>query len=267
MRRLLVAAAFSLATLTVLAPAMAPLSAQQGLNLPGGGLKPPPPAPIRPYQTVAVTPPAPYNDPSFIAFRKQLADVIANKNRAALAAMIVPQNFFWIQDRDLADKRKAGIDNLAKAIDLGADDDSGWQSLNGYANEPTAAALSQQKGIICAPAEPTIDPKAFEELGKATGTDPSEWGYPTNGGVDAHATAQSSSPVIEKLGMVLIRVLPDSSQPTNPDEPYLLHIATPSGKSGYVDAQMLSPLGGDEMCYSKDASGWKIAGYLGGAAQ
>ena len=59
---------------------------QQGLNLPGGGLKPPPPPPIKPYQSVAVTPPAPFNDPSFVAFRKQLADVAANKDRAALAS-------------------------------------------------------------------------------------------------------------------------------------------------------------------------------------
>jgi hypothetical protein len=267
MRRPLIIAALSLATLAISVPAAAPGFAQQGLTLPGGGLKPPPPPPITPYQPVAVTPPAPYNDASFITFRKQLADVVAKKDRAALAHMIVAQNFFWVQDRDLADKRKAGIDNLAKAISLDAKDGSGWDVLNGYANEPTAAEPPQQKGIVCAPAEPAIDPKAFEALGKATGTDPSEWGYPTNGGLDVHAAGQSNSPVIEKLGMTLVRVLPDSSQPTNPNEPFLLHIATPSGKTGYVDAQELSPLGGDEMCYTKDASGWKIAGYIGGVSQ
>ncbi len=267
MHRPLIVAASSLAALTMLALAAAPGWAQQGLTLPGGGLKPPPPPPITPYQSVAVTPPAPYNDASFAAFRKQLADVAAKSDRGALARMIVAQNFFWVQDRDLADKRKAGIDNLAKAINLDAKDGSGWEVLNGYANEPTAAELAQQKGVLCAPAEPTIDPQAFEALGKATGTDPSEWGYPNNGGLDVHVAAQSNSPVIEKLGMILVRVLPDSSQPTNPNEPLLLHVATPSGKSGYVDAQGLSPLGGDEMCYSKDASGWKIAGYLGGASQ
>ena len=40
--------------------------------------------------------------------------------------MIVVKNFFWVQDHDIADKRKAGIDNLAKAIDLDAKDGSGW---------------------------------------------------------------------------------------------------------------------------------------------
>ena len=200
MRRQHFAAALSLATLMIVALAAAPLFAQQGLSLPGGGLRPPPAPPIKPYQPVAVTPPAAYNDSSFVAFRKQLADVVVKKDRTALAPMIVAQNFFWVQDRDLADKRKAGIDNLAKAIDLDAKDGAGWDALNGYANEPTAAELPERKGILCAPAQPTIDAKAFEALGQATGTDPSEWGYPTNGGVDVHAAAQSNSPVIEKLG-------------------------------------------------------------------
>ncbi|HUI14206.1 MAG TPA: hypothetical protein VL048_12140 [Xanthobacteraceae bacterium] len=266
MRPPLFAAGLSLAVLVIVALA-SPVVAQQGLNLPGGGLKPPPPPPIKPYQPVVVKPPAAYNDPGFVAFRKQLADVAAKKDRAALAHMIVAQNFFWVQDRDLADKRKSGIDNLAKAINLDAKDGSGWDVINGYANEPTAAELPEQKGVVCAPAAPGIDAKAFQVLGEATGTDPSEWGYPTNGGVDVHAAAQSSSPVIEKLGMILIRVLPDSSQPTNPDQPFLLHVATPSGKTGYIDAQALSPLGGDEMCYTKDAGGWKIAGYVGGVSQ
>ncbi len=267
MRRPLVVAALSLTAVMTATLAAAPVAAQQGLNLPGGGLQPPPPPPIKAYQPVAVVPPAADSDPDFVAFRKQLADVVAKKDRAALAHMIVAQNFFWVQDHDLADKHKAGIDNLAKAINLDAKDGSGWDVLNGYANEPTAAELPEQKGVLCAPAGPTIDSKAFQALIESTGTDPAEWGYPTNGGVDVHAQAQSNSPVIEKLGMTLIRVLPDSSQPTNPDQPFLLHVATPSGKSGYIDAQQLSPLGGDEMCYTKDAGGWKIAGYVGGMSQ
>jgi len=50
---------------------------------------------------------------------------------------------------------KPAIDNLAKAINLDAKDGSGWDVLNGYANEPTAAEpWPQQKGILCAPATP-----------------------------------------------------------------------------------------------------------------
>jgi hypothetical protein len=263
MRRPLLAAALGFATFMFL-----PVSgfAQQGLPMPPNGFKPPPAAPVKPYQTVAVTPPVPMSDPGFVALRKQIGDVAAKKDRAGLAKLLVAQNFFWVQDKDLADKKKSSIDNLAKAIDLDAKDGSGWDTLAGYANEPTAAESPQQKGVFCAPADPTIDAKALEALGKATGTDPSEWGYANKDGVEVHATAKPNSPVIEKLGVYLVRVLPDTGQGAGPNDPLFLHIAAPDGKTGYADAQQISPLGSDQMCYSKDAGGWKIAGYYGGTS-
>jgi hypothetical protein len=262
-RRLLGALAFAAG---LAAFAQQPGFAQQG-QLPLPGFRPPPPAPIKPYQTVAVTPPAALNDPSFTTFRNQLGEVAAHKDRAALAKMVVTQNFFWMQDKNLADPHKSGIDNLAKAIELDAPDDSGWQILGGFATEPSAAESPQQPGVFCAPADPKLDPSALEALAKATQTDPSEWGYPNQNGVEVHAAAQSSSQVIEKLGANLVRVLPDTSPPANPNQPFFLHVATPSGKAGYVDAQSVSPLGGDQICYSKQGDAWKIAGYLGGAVQ
>ena len=102
---------------------------------------------------------------------------------------------------------------------------------------------------------------------KATQSDPSEWGYPAKAGVEVHAAAQPSSPAIDKLGMNLVRVLPDTNPPANPNDPFVLHIATPAGKSGYVDGQSISPLGSDQICYTKQGGAWKIAGYLGGAVQ
>jgi hypothetical protein len=252
---------------SVMAFAAGPLSAQQGqLPLPPGGFKPPPPAPIKSYQAVPVTPPPALSDPSFVAFRKQLADITAHKDRAGLAKIVVAQNFFWMQDKNLADPRKSGIDNLAKAVDLGAADDSGWQVLAGFAGEPSASESPQQPGVFCSPADPNVDMSALEAIIKATQTDASEWGYPNKSGTEVHAAAQPSSPVVEKLGMNLVRVLSDTSPPANPGESFFLHVATPSGKTGYVDAQMISPLGGDQICYTKQAGAWKITGYVGGAA-
>ena len=170
-----------------LAAAPAPVLAQGQQKPQILPLKPPPPPPIKPYTPVAAKPPVPYDDAAFVAFRKQLADVAAKKDRAALAKLVVAQGFFWIQDKDIADPKKPGIDNLAKAIDLAAKDGSGWATLGGYGNEPTAAELPDHKGVFCAPADPTIDPQAFEALGEATQTDPSEWGYPLKDGVEVHA--------------------------------------------------------------------------------
>ena len=255
----------------VFAAAFAAFAEQPGLTQQGQsvlpGFKPPPPPPIKPYQTVAVTPPTALNDQSFTAFRNELGEVATRKDRAALARMVVTQNFFWMQDKNLADPRKSGTDNLAKAIELDAPDGSGWQILGGFATEPSAAESPQQPGVFCAPADPKLDSSALEALAKATQTDPREWGYPNQSGVEVHAAAQPSSQVIEKLGANLVRVLPDTSPPANPNEPFFLHVATPSGKAGYVDAQSVSPLGGDQICYSKQGGAWKIAGYLGGAVQ
>jgi hypothetical protein len=263
MRRAVFASSLTLAALLAVAliSETGVAQAQQPM-LPG--FKPPPPAPVKPYKPLTVTPPAPLNDATFQAFRQQLADVAAKKDRAELAKMIVAQGFFWLQDKDVANKSKPGIDNLAKAVDLDAKDGSGWETLTGYAADPTGEELPDHKGVICAPADPTIDPKAFEALGKATQTDPSEWGYPLQDGVEVRSAAKPDASVVEKLGLYLIRVLPDSTPPQDPNAPAFLHVALPDGKTGFVGADSIAPLGGDQMCYTKDGGNWKIAGYMGG---
>ena len=158
MRRPLVASIFVLSFIS-----LAAAQAQQQQILP---LKPPPPAPIKPYTAVAATPPQPYNDPGFQDFHKQLAEIAAKKDRAALAKLVVAQGFFWVQDKDLANKSKPGIDNLAKAIDLDDKDGSGWDALASFASDPTASELPDHKGVFCAPADPKIDSKAFQALGR-----------------------------------------------------------------------------------------------------
>ncbi len=236
---------------------------QQGLP----NLKPPPAAPVKPYKPLAITLPTPYDDASFAAFRKQLAEVAQKKDRAALGKLVVGQGFFWLQDKDVADKHKSGLDNLARAIDLDAKDGSGWDTLAAYAEEPTAMPAFERQGVICAPANPAIDPKGFQTLIESTKTEPPEWGYPTKDGIEVRDAAQPNAPVIDKLGLALVRVLPDSAPPDDANQPAFLHVATPSGKAGFVPADAIAGLGGDEICYSKDANGWKIAGYYGGAGQ
>jgi hypothetical protein len=222
------------------------------------------PAPPKPYKTVPVTLAQPYNDPSFDAFRKQLADIANRKDRAALGRLIA-NNFFWMGEKgDKANKKKSGIDNLAAAIELDAKDGSGWQTLAAAANENTLEPIPERKGIMCSPANPTFDEKVAEQVAKDTGTDPGDWGYPTKDGVDVHAAAKADSPVLEKLGLHLVRVMPEEppSGAQSQDSPFV-RVVTPSGKVGYASEEFLSSLDSDQMCYVKDASGWKIAGYAG----
>lgn len=66
--------------------------------------------------------------------------------------------------------------------------------------------------------------------------------------------------MIEKLGLYFVRVIPETRSASAAYQ----RIATPAGKTGYVSIDAIAPVGGDQICYAKDAAGWKIAGYIGG---
>ncbi|RAI41162.1 hypothetical protein, partial [Rhodoplanes roseus] len=256
---------------------------------PGPGPGPPAqPSPPRPYSSIAVTPPAQSADPSFSAFRQQLGEIAGRKDRVALAGLVAP-GFFWLADRgDKADRKKAPIDNLARAIGLDGADADGWELLTHAAAEPTLKAFPPKTGVVCAPAAPTLDDKAFEQLLKSSRTDVFDWAWPATSSLPVRSGAAADAPVVETLGSVLVRVLPDEAPPGAPGAPGAqpaggpapaagapavqpgpgavppLKVVTPSGKIGWVSADAVQPLVSDQLCYVKDASGWKIGGYLGG---
>ena len=93
-----------------------PPGAQQkpGQPLPPPGGKPAPQQPAAaapaPYQPVAITAPKPIADPSFEAFRNQIAEVAKRKDKKALAALVSP-TFFWMGEKgDKADKKKPMVE-------------------------------------------------------------------------------------------------------------------------------------------------------------
>jgi hypothetical protein len=249
---IVVAAAIAISGATARAQAPAPAPSQA-----------PPQVTPGPYKAVPIVLPVPVPDPSFEPFRKQLADIAKRKDRAALARL-VSATFFWIpEDADVADKSKPGIDNLAKAIGLDGKDALGWDAISGYAVEQTAMADPQRQGVLCSPGEPSFDEKAADELANATHTDASDWGYPTKNGIEVRATAQANAPVVDKLGLHLVRVMPDDS-PANVVTATFVKVMTPNGKVGYVPIDSVLPLVGEQICYIKEGNAWKIAGYLGG---
>ncbi len=220
------------------------------------------PAPPKPYKPIAVTLAQPYADPSFAAFRKQLSDIASRKDRPALARLVA-SNFFWIGEQgDKADKKKSSIDNFAAAIELDAKDGSGWEALIAAAKEATLEPVPERKGIMCGPASPAFDEMAADRLAKDTGTDPSDWGYPNKPDVEVHAAPQANSPVVDKLGQNLVRVMPEqpAAGAADQDSPFI-RIVTPAGKIGFVLEELISSLDSDQLCYVKEATGWKIAGY------
>jgi hypothetical protein len=261
MPRHVIAGAAIAAALVVLLFAPDRSMAQVPLPTPPRGFPPPPPPPIKPYQQVATAPALPFADPGQQALRKGLAEAVQRKDRAALARLIATHGFFWIQDRDLADPAKPGVDSLAKAVGLDAPDGSGWDVLAVYAADPTAAEMPQRKGIFCSPSPPRFDPPALIDLFSKTQIDPSEWAYPFADGTEVRAAPQPNAPVIDKLGMYFVHVLPDDTA-----QPPFVHIALPSAKTGYILVTAIGGLAVDQICYTKESGAWKIAGYIGGNA-
>jgi hypothetical protein len=263
---LLLAAAPALSQGQLPRPGQLPPAGGQGAPPPQRGPAAPPQqpaaAPVKPYKPVSITAPAAVADPSFEAFRKQLGAIAEKKDRKALAGLVVP-NFFWMGEKgDKADKKKPGVENLAKAIQLDGKEAPGWELLGGAAADPTGSAFPDRKDTICSPADPTFNPQELEALAKATGTQEGDWAFPTQAGLEVHSGPQPNSPVVEKLGLHFVRVMEDNA-PGSQQSP-MLKVVTPSGKTGFVPAEALSPLGSDQLCFSKEASGWKISGFIGG---
>jgi hypothetical protein len=222
----------------------------------------PPVAPPAPYTVLTVAPPKPYSDPSLAAFRKDLAAIAQKKDRAALAKLVTVQGFFWLQEDGNAAGKKTGIEALATALSLAAKDGSGWETLAEFAADETAQPYPDRPYTVCAPAGPEFNTQELEKLAETTKTDIGDWGFTATDGVEVHATAAQNAPVIEKLGMHFVRVMPDTAPNASQD---FMRIVAPSGKVGFVAAETINPLGSDQLCYGKDASGaWKIVGMIGG---
>lgn len=248
----------------------APPAAPQGQKGAPQGQKGAPPqqqaqpavAPPAPYTVVAVAPPKPNTDPGLVAFRKELVAVAQKKDRPALAKLVLVQGFFWMKESGNAAGKRTGIDALATALSLAAKDGSGWDSLSEFASDETAAVYPDRPNTVCSPAGPEFNPQDLEKLADATKTDIGDWGFTSADGVEVRAAGQQNSPVIEKLGMHFVRVMPDTAPNASQE---FMRIVTPGGKVGFVAAETIHPLGSDQLCFGKDAGGaWKIVGMVGG---
>jgi len=237
--------------------------APQGQKGPPQQAQQPPVAPPAPYTALKVAPPKASADPSLAAFRKELTVIAQRKDRPALAKLVTVQGFFWIKEEGNAAGKKTGIEALATALSLAAKDGSGWEMLGEFAADETAAPYPDRPNTVCSPAGPEFNPQDLEKLAEATKTDIGDWGFTSADGVEVRATASATAPVVEKLGMHFVRVMADTAPNANQE---FMRVVTPSGKVGFVPAEAINPLGSDQLCYGKDATGaWKIVGMIGGA--
>ena len=258
----LILAVLATATLTA-APVLAQ-GQQKPQILP---LKPPPPPPIKPYTPVAAKPPVAYDDAAFVAFRKQLSDVAAKKDRAALAKLVVAQGFFWIQDKDMRRSEKARHRQSRQG-------DRSCRQGRLRLGHSRRLRQRADRGRIARPQGRVL--RAGRSDHRSAGLRSARQGDADRSvrmGLSAQGRRRSSCRgATEFSGRRKAGFEPGAraarfGPPNDPNPPAFLHVATPSGKSGFIAMDAIAPLGGDQMCYSKDSSGWKITGYLGGASQ
>jgi hypothetical protein len=217
---------------------------------------------LKPYKQVTVTAARPVQDAALTAFRAQVAATAKQRDKAALAALVIAKGFFWDRDgSDAADAKKSPIDNLSAAIGLENKDAAGLDMLAAFSQDPTGSASPDHPGTVCAPGDPSFDGNEMQALLDATGSDIVEWGYPIHDGVEVRDAPQAGAPVAVKLGTYFVRVTPDANAAAAVGA--LLRIVTPDGKFGYVSIDDIAPLGNDQICYAKTGNDWKIGGYVG----
>jgi hypothetical protein len=222
--------------------------------------------PIKPYPPVAITLPAPPDDDSFAGFRTELAAVAKGRIYAALERLVLPQGFFFDRDHGGAfNPRKPAVDNLAVALALEHRDGSGWTRLAAFATEAAVEALESRAGVVCAPARPSYDGIAFARLLDTTYTIALAWAYPRTPETPVLAAPQPDAAVVALLGPHFIHVLGFEGTDDEPTRTRWARVATPQGKTGFVEPGTLQSLAAARLCYIKDQiAGWRIAGYVAG---
>ena len=218
------------------------------------------PAPTMPYKPVAIVPPKPMIDDSFEAMRKQLGEAAERKDRAAMARLVVRKDFSGTARTATPPTSANPASTICRQRSASTTKTAPAGTFCRAMSTIRPRRPRRARGRMCAPADPGFDGKAFDNLIKTTNTDATEWGYPLSPAIEAHASPQANAPVIEKLGLLFVRIMPE--RPSDP--PSFTRIATPAGKIGYVSIDSIAPIGNDQICYVKDGGAWKIGGYVGG---
>lgn len=229
-----------------------------------------------PYPEVKVQAPAPFKpDPALDAMRKQFADAVRAKDTKALFALVSPE-FTWTADGEPAeqsDAKRDALHNFKVAFGFrpygkdedGNSNDAFWVLLDDAASDPALTPHGDNPEAACGPVvAEVVDEEAREHATEAIAGEGEgvEWVYtlreialtqnPTGGGTVAKVS-NVALPVVSKYPPAK----PGENLPTS-----FYEVLLPSGKTGWIDADGVDPLGIDRLCYGKDKSGaWKIIGY------
>jgi hypothetical protein len=234
------------------------------------------------YGEVTVEIAAPHQpEAAFLSFWKEFSDAVANRNAAALFALVGPM-FVWTSQGALTGEFDPGRDALHNFKVVfgfraqGADEDGAvengpyWDELAQFAADPAFYSASDKTSMICGPllAEAT-DAAALDEAQNtvAIGDDVGIW-YFTAGDTPVAKTPGDTGAPIGRLGKVafpVVSVYPQPKDGATVPAPTHYEVLLPSGKTGWIAAGAARPLTGDRLCHAKTADGrWTIVNFYQG---
>ena len=232
-----------------------------------------------PYGEVTVEIAAPHQpEPAFQSFFKEFSDAVANRNAAALFALVGPM-FVWTVRGALTDEFDPGRDALHNFKIVfgfraqGRDEDGGvengpyWDELAQFARDPSFYSASDKTSMICGPllAEAT-DAAALDQAQSKVeiGDDFGTWYFTAGDTPVAKAPGDSGAP-LGRLGKVTFPVLSVFPQPKDGaaiPAPTHYEVLLSSGKTGWIAAAAARPLTADRLCYAKTPDGrWAIVNF------
>jgi hypothetical protein len=228
------------------------------------------------YPEVKVTISEAYKaDAAFEKMRAAFIDAIANKDVAAISALVAP-TFLWTVDGQPADALDLGRDAIhnfkvvfgfrapGKDQDGGVENGPLWDALAAFAGDTTYYAATDAGNLVCGPIGADVaDEKVYEQARQKveTGDDGADWYFTLAETAVTKAPGDTGAP-IAKVGTValpLIGLYPPArdGQPAPP--PTHLEVLLPSSKTGFIPAAAVRPLVTDRLCYARTPNGdWKI---------
>jgi hypothetical protein len=212
-------------------------------------------------------------DPAFTAMRKAFADAVAKKDANALFALVGPV-FLWTREQVVDAQYDRGRDALHnfKVVfnfrEMGKDTDGGveggpsWDELATFATDPTTYSLTDN--LICTPTSATIaDDNVFDQANNKIdpNNDSAEWYFTVADSTSVAKAPGDTGPPVGKVGKVALPVL--GQHPPSPEDkpvtPTHFEVLMPSGRTGWIPASAVRPLGGKQLCFAKTVNGeWKI---------
>ncbi|HXW27072.1 MAG TPA: hypothetical protein VEK73_20175 [Xanthobacteraceae bacterium] len=232
-----------------------------------------------PYPEVKVEVAAAFKpDAAFEAMRKRFSDAVAKQDAQALFALVGPTFVWTLQGgpTNLYDMGRDAMHNFKVVFGFrpqGASADGPvengpfWDALAAFASDGSYYQDAEAGNLVCGPITASLaDDKVLEDARKKieSGEETSEW-YFTLAPVAVAKAPNDAGPPVAKVGTVAmpaLSVYPPAQEGKPPPLTTHVEVLLPTGKTGWVPANIVRPLDSDRLCYAKTASGeWKIVAY------